>query len=119
MFLRNKGSLRVALLAMLVGAVFALPSFAAVTETQLWRTNDAVEYAITATADGDTVTGNIVHRMGPNPLITVYCVLQAACALSLWAVTTIDITNIVMTKATTGSSGTANAQVRIRVQRNR
>ena len=71
---------------------------------------------VTATADADT-TATIPHALGVIPLdVSITELDQAAGALSLWAVTTIDATNVVCTKATTASSGTAGAQLRVAIK---
>ena len=99
--------------------LWSLPLFGAVTVTQDWRTNDAVEYTVIATADADTVTGNIAHGMGARPQVTLIPILQAPAGLSLWAATTIDATNVVATKSTAVGSGNAGAQLRVRIERRR
>lgn len=69
---------------------------------------------ITATADADTTTGNIAHGLGATPLFfSLTPLLQVPASLSLWALTTKDATNLVLTKATTASSGNAGAQIRL------
>lgn len=72
---------------------------------------------VTATADADTVTASIPHGLGAVPLsVTITPLLsQALTALSAWAVTTLDATNIVLTKLTSTGSGNANPQVRVQV----
>lgn len=68
---------------------------------------------ITATADGDT-TATVPHGLGAVPSIVLLTELaQAAGALSAWAATTIDATNVVCTKSTAVGSGAAGAQLRM------
>lgn len=68
---------------------------------------------ITATADGDT-TIDFAHGMGvAPPTVILTPLLQAAAALSAWAVTAIDATKVTLTKSTATGSGTANPQVRV------
>lgn len=70
---------------------------------------------IIATADADT-TATITHGLKVTPQVVIITpLLQAPAALSLWAATTIDATSVVLTKATTASSGNAGAQVRVTV----
>lgn len=102
---------------MLLGTPGIVP--AAVSTTSVFRGNDRNVFTVTATADGDTVTASIAHGMGVNATAIMTPILQAPAALSLWAVTTLDVTNIVLTKATTASSGNASPQIRVEVQRNR
>ena len=83
---------------------------------------------ITATADADT-TATIPHGMvtqeaskpgrggvagaGVIPLeVTLVNLQQVGGALSAWAATTINATNVVLTKSTAVGSGVAGAQVR-------
>lgn len=99
--------------------LWTLPLFGVVTVTQDWRTNDAVEYTIIATADADATTGNIAHGLGARPQVTIIPILQAPAAVSAWAATTIDVTNVVLGKGTGVGSGNAGAQVRLRVERRR
>lgn len=68
----------------------------------------------TATADGDTSTGNIAHGLGAQPLMGFFTQLisQALTALSAWALTTFNTTDIVGTKLASTGSGNASAQVR-------
>lgn len=91
----------------------------AVTVTQSWRTPDAVEHTVIATADADTVTPSTAHGMGAEARGTILPILQAPAGLSLWAQTTLDNTNFVLTKSTTASSGNAGAQIRYRLERKR
>jgi len=72
---------------------------------------------VEATADADA-TATIPHSLGVIPLlVTLAALIQATAALSLWAVTTIDVTNVVCTKATTASSGGAGVQLRVGIFR--
>lgn len=68
---------------------------------------------ITATADGDTVTGNIPHGLGFAPELVIVTPILASGGLSAWAVTTKDATNLVLTKSTAVGSGAANPQVEV------
>ena len=71
---------------------------------------------ITATADADTDTGNVAHGLESAPLdYSVAAIEQATAELSAWAITSVDATNIVVTKSTAVGSGSANKQVRVRV----
>lgn len=68
---------------------------------------------VEATADADT-TATIPHGLGAAPTVVVLTGLaQVAAALSLWSATTINATNVVLTKATTAGSGAAGNQVRM------
>ena len=73
---------------------------------------------VIATADADT-TATIPHTLGAAPLeVTItQLISQALTALSAWAVTTIDATNVVLTKLTSVGSGNAAAQVRVIIKR--
>jgi len=71
---------------------------------------------VEATADGDLTSGNIAHGLGAVPLsVFVTPLQQAAGALSAWAATTLDATNVVLTKSGAAGSGVAGAQVRVEV----
>ncbi len=71
---------------------------------------------IEATADADTDTGNVPHGLGAIPLeVSVAPLQQVAAGLSLWAVSTIDAVNIVVTKSVAAGSGVAGNQVRVTV----
>jgi hypothetical protein len=104
---------------LLLPALWMLPIFGAVSTTAVRRTNDEDVFTITSTADADTTTGNIAHAMGCIPEVSITPILQAPAALSLWAATTIDVTNVAFTKGTGAGSGNAAAQVRIRLNRPR
>jgi hypothetical protein len=67
--------------------------------------------SITATADADTTTGNIPHGLVFAPELVIITPIQAAGGLSVWAATTINATNLVLTKSTATGSGAAGAQV--------
>jgi hypothetical protein len=69
---------------------------------------------VTATADAD-VTATVPHGLPTTPTIVVLTQLisQALTALSAWAATTIDGTNVVATKLASVGSGNANAQLRV------
>ena len=67
---------------------------------------------VEATADADT-TATIPHGMGQIPQhVTITELLQVVAAISAWAVTTIDATNVVLTKGVGAGSGAAGAQIR-------
>lgn len=89
----------------------------AVTVTTIFTGTDSIIRDIIATADADT-TATIPHGLGAAPA-EVYTteLLQAPAALSAWAVTTIDATNVVLTKGTGAGSGNAGAQVRVVIKR--
>lgn len=72
---------------------------------------------VEATADADT-TATIPHGLGAAPLEAFVTELQQAqAALSAWAATTIDATNVVLTKSTAVGSGVAGAQIRVVINR--
>lgn len=67
---------------------------------------------VEATADGDT-TATIPHGLGAAPEVVILTGLQVeAETLSQWAATTINATNVVLTKQTDAGSGVAGAQLR-------
>lgn len=70
---------------------------------------------VEATADADT-TATIPHGMASTPKAVGVTWLHIAASLSFWRVTTIDATNVVLTKSTTGSSGVAGNQIRVDIQ---
>lgn len=72
---------------------------------------------ITADADADTVTGNIAHGLGAIPLSAcgIQLLSQALTALSAWALTTLDATNLELTKLASAGSGNAAKQYRVEV----
>ena len=68
-------------------------------------------WTVTATADADT-TATITHGFpDANYMITLLPLIQAACALSLWAVTGMTNTTITLTKGVGVGSGAANPQL--------
>lgn len=68
---------------------------------------------VEATADGDT-TATIPHGLPSAPEVVILTGLQAeAETLSDWVATTIDATNVVLTKQTDVGSGAAGDQVRM------
>lgn len=89
----------------------------AVTNTTILAGYTTFIFSITATADADTTTGNVAHGLGATPLDIsgVQLISQALTALSAWAVTTVDATNVVATKLASIGSGNASPQYRIRV----
>lgn len=69
---------------------------------------------IIADADADADSPNIPHGLGAVPLdVTITPLLQVAAGLSLWALTTVDATNLVVTKSVAVGSGVAGAQLRV------
>lgn len=70
---------------------------------------------VKATADSDT-TATCPHGLSVAPLDVTFTqtLSQALTALSAWAATTIDATNIVLTKLTSTGSGNASNQVRVK-----
>lgn len=98
-------------------ALTALPLFGAVTVTEISRTNDKVVVDIIATADADTIA-TVAHGLGVVPGgVKITPLLQVAAAISEWAATTIDATNVIVTKGVGVGSGVAGAQVRLEVSR--
>lgn len=89
----------------------------AVTNTTVLAGTSTFIFDIAATADADVTTGNVAHGLGAIPLDIsgVQTLSQAIGALSAWAVTTVDITNVVCTKLATVGSGSATKQYRVRV----
>jgi hypothetical protein len=69
---------------------------------------------VEATSDADT-TATIPHGMASAPKEYQVTMLATAATLSLWRVTTVDATNVVLTKSTTGSSGASGAQIRVTI----
>lgn len=72
---------------------------------------------VTATADGDTATPNIIHGLGETPLFlaTGMLLVFAATATPGWAFTTVNSTHFILTKNTATGSGNGNPQVRATV----
>lgn len=69
---------------------------------------------VEATADADVTTGNIAHGLGAAPaVLSLANLLQPSAALSAWAVTTADATNLVLTASNAVGSGAAGNQVRV------
>lgn len=72
---------------------------------------------VEATADADT-TATIPHGMGQIPQkVTLTELLQVAAAISAWAVTTFDATNVVLTKGVGVGSGAAGVQLRCVIEK--
>lgn len=89
----------------------------AVTVTTVYDGSDTFIADIEATADGDT-TATIPHTLGAAPAeVYITALLQAPAEDSNWAATTIDATNVVLTKGTTAGSGSAGNQVRCIIKR--
>lgn len=89
----------------------------AVTLTTIASRGNKLIVDVEATADADT-TATIPHGMGQIPQkVTLTNLIQVAAALSLWAATTIDATNVILTKAITASSGSAGDQVRCVIEK--
>ena len=63
-------------------------------------------YIATVASDGtDTSSGNIAHGLGAAPLeVNIAPVTADAASVALWAATTIDATNIVLTRHVTGAA---------------
>lgn len=79
------------------------------------RANMAV-FDITATADADT-GGVVAHGLAQIPEVYWLVPLLAQAYTSVWTITTVDATNVTLVKGTAATSGTANPQVRLFVQR--
>jgi hypothetical protein len=79
-------------------------------------TKDSHVADVAATADADT-TATIPHGLGGTPEEVTITWLKAEAAVSLWRATTIDGTNVVLTKATTMGSGVAGNQARVIIKR--
>ena len=90
----------------------------AVTITTVFDGPDSFIADVIATADADT-TATIPHTLGaaPQEVTITQLISQALTALSAWAVTTIDATNVVCTKLTSVGSGNAGAQLRVIIKR--
>lgn len=90
----------------------------AVSLTTVFLSNDLRVTDVIATADADT-TATIPHGFGPGvPVdVSISPMNQAVSALSLWALETLSGTTVVLTKATTASSGDAAAQLRVVIRR--
>lgn len=80
--------------------------------------NDSLIVDIVASADGDT-TITVPHLMGvaPQEVYITPLLSQALTALSGWVVSTINTTNIILTKLASTGSGNAAAQLRLIVKR--
>jgi hypothetical protein len=114
---------RVRILFCILAAFAALtlasaPAQAGTTCTPYVSTSDIQQFTITATLDADT-TVTCTHSMGVKPVVIITPLVQTTAALSLWAATTINNTQVVLTKATTMGSGGANPQVLLIVMRQR
>lgn len=88
----------------------------AVTLTTVLAGTDKRIVDVEATADADT-TATIPHSLAATPLEALITWLLAAAAISLWRATTIDGTNVVLTKAVTAGSGVAGNQARVVINR--
>jgi len=98
----------------------SLLAFGAVTTATVRRTGDVFVFDVTATADADTVTASIPHGMGVIPDVHItQLIIQTVVSAALWAVTTLDATNLILTKATGVGSGNAGAQLRVYAERPR
>lgn len=84
----------------------------AASSAEVYHTNREFQADVTATADADTGL-NVAHGLGRAPERVDLLPIHAAARLSLWAVTSVTATNIVLSKATTAGSGNANAQLRV------
>lgn len=87
-----------------------------VTITSVFTGTDSVIRDVAASADGDT-TATIPHGLGAVPGEVSILPLTEAGTISAWRATTIDATNVVMTKGTTSGSGAAPAQLRVTIKR--
>jgi len=95
-------------------------AFGAVSTATVRRTADVFVFDVTATADADTVTASIPHGMGVIPDVKItQLIIQTVVSAALWCVTTLDATNLILTKATGVGSGNAGAQLRVYVERPR
>ncbi|MGH2669758.1 MAG: hypothetical protein ACRDH5_11700 [bacterium] len=88
----------------------------AVNLTTVFAGTDTRIVDVEATADADT-TATIPHGLGATPQEFLISWLLAAAAISLWRATTVDATNVVLTKATTAGSGAAGVQCRMVARR--
>ena len=89
----------------------------AVTVTTVFDGADTFIADIEADADADT-TATIPHTLAAIPQeVYVTPLQQVAAAISEWAATTIDATNVVLTKGTGAGSGVAGNQVRCIIKR--
>ncbi len=88
----------------------------AVTLTTVLAGTDKRIVDVEASADADT-TATIPHSLGAAPLEPIIAWLLLAATLSLWRATTIDATNVVLTKSTTAGSGAAGVQARVIINR--
>jgi len=68
--------------------------------------------SVIATADGDT-TATIPHGLPAIPDEVVIERLTGAAILSDWLITTVDATNVVLTKTTAAGSGAAPIQINV------
>ena len=92
----------------------------AVSTTDIRRSADEYVFTVTATADADTVTASIPHGMGVIPEVQLTkLIAPGATVVHAWAVTTLDVINLVLTKTTAVGSGNAGAQLRVTVRRPR
>ena len=90
----------------------------AVTVTTVLAGANAFTFDVAATADADTTTGNVAHGLGDTPVeVTLTSLQQVATAISAWAVTTLNGTNVVLTKGIGAGSGAVGNQVRCTVRR--
>lgn len=107
-----------------VTVTYQYPVAGAVAPTQAQIANlSAVSATVTATADADT-TATITHnfqlsaaQLANGQPIVVLAGLLAAAQISLWVVTSITANTIVLTKATTATSGNAAPQLQVWVLR--
>lgn len=83
----------------------------AVNITTVFDGPDSHVVDVEATADADT-TATIPHTLGVTPERFTITWRALAATLSLWRVTTVDATNVVLTKSTTAGSGAAGIQAR-------
>lgn len=79
------------------------------------RANLAV-FDITATADADT-GGTVAHGLGEVPEVYWLVPLLAAAYTAVWTITAVDATDVTLVKGTAATSGNADPQVRLFVER--
>lgn len=98
--------------------IFGAVSVAAQAALTGYVRSSTVQFNVIATADADT-TATIPHTLGVIP-DEVWCQwIDPAARISLWCETIAsrDITNVVLTKATTAGSGAAPAQIRVIIRK--
>lgn len=78
-----------------------------------------VTFTVTATADGDTTTGNIAHGLSYIPTFVILTPILPQGGLKAWSWDSVNttITNVVLVGNNVVGSGTANPQLRAWVGR--